>query len=578
MHADEWQVGTSILIGVILVTPVLLICLMKCNSLTVCFGVPKHAIEENMLDPMDYVSLIKGFFNFGDFMSDLIFAMSLVFLYKDDMNAKPWLNLGYYSFFFCLVPYLISNVLLLYWFYRNRQFNIYVSKYLNHYDWFLIFLSAFCGFFSAIEISKSKLFYLDVFNLQIKQEQCYEIEKWRLINNVFLEDIPQLTIQFLFIIYVNNDEFSGDSIFFAVLAMGFSIVSVFASVFVAASRAGSMSSSNNNNNTNGGRTKKKTYKIQMVHDDFESYHRFSHQKIGHIISGVLGVDTYAVEVFYMYNIRSGLLLYSEISDAQMNSNDHGMDIFDKMRLIGDENHEYNNGMKEDICHLFGFQRMGDTRCAAQEMKILVVLCESGLEYDHTIKRISIKGKSVSQDESYPTTTGGAMTTTTKLPELPELPAETTTETDGGNGDTATMGSPCSPISVMSTSASAARGGGVSPPSGFFGSSSGSGFGGGVTMANININGVMNAPIVNNMGAQVHGNEVNLNYQMPMQHLQAYGTPNINQQQLQQEIDQQMHQLQQQMIQLQQAQQVQQDQHVQHGQQAMQQEGGAGEGK
>lgn len=75
---------------------------------------------------------------------------------------------------------------------------------------------------------------------------------------------------------------------------------------------------------------------------------------------------------------------------------------------------------------------------------------------------------------------------------------------------------------------------------------------------------------------MHGNGVNLNYQMAMQYAQgvhsmrpaAHGTPSISNQQLQQQIDHQMQQVQQQMLQLQRAQQAQQ---MPHGQLAMEEE-------
>ena len=59
-------------------------------------------------------------------------------------------SLRHFALFFALVPHLCSNFLLIYWMKRNRTYNIYISRYVNHYDWLLITLSVVAGFYNAV--------------------------------------------------------------------------------------------------------------------------------------------------------------------------------------------------------------------------------------------------------------------------------------------------------------------------------------------------------------------------------------------------------------------------------------------
>ena len=150
-------------------------------------------------DRPHYASIWKTFWNMGDFYSDAIFAA--VLLFKQHWCAK-------WCIMFTLCPHIISNISCLVKMQMWRSKDKYISKYINQYDWFIIFFSVFSGFYSAIELASSRLFYWRLFGLQMRSSECDSQRTWRFFNNVILEvsanckqtRIKKRTVRFLCVV------------------------------------------------------------------------------------------------------------------------------------------------------------------------------------------------------------------------------------------------------------------------------------------------------------------------------------------------------------------------------------------
>ena len=68
-----------------------------------------------------------------------------------------------------------------------REKNKYITKYVDKYDWFMILITVFAGFYAALEIAQSRLFYWNVFGMQINLRENSDQKSLRFLNNVLLE-------------------------------------------------------------------------------------------------------------------------------------------------------------------------------------------------------------------------------------------------------------------------------------------------------------------------------------------------------------------------------------------------------
>ena len=129
-------------------------------------------------DKPNYFAIFWAFWNFGDLYSDLIFTMILLFESS---------NLWYFSMFFVCVPYTVANVVSLYNIRRWQNESISLSKYISKYDWLIITVSCLAGFYTSVELARSKLFYLPMFSMQITQQDYFKIQNLRVLNTVLFE-------------------------------------------------------------------------------------------------------------------------------------------------------------------------------------------------------------------------------------------------------------------------------------------------------------------------------------------------------------------------------------------------------
>ena len=145
----------------------------------IIIGVIYHGQEKfHGCDKPNYFAIFWAFWNFGDLYSDLMFTMILI------LNSN---NLWYFSTFFVLVPHFVSNFLSLYNIQKWQNESIHLSKYILHYDWLFISVSCLAGFYTSVELVRSKMFYLPMFSMQLSQQDYFKIQNLRVLNTVLFE-------------------------------------------------------------------------------------------------------------------------------------------------------------------------------------------------------------------------------------------------------------------------------------------------------------------------------------------------------------------------------------------------------
>ena len=355
INVGEWEFGTLFFIIGSLLAPKFAVLLHKyCD----CIYAPRVSKIKHTLDGVNWLSIEKSFFNFGDFFSDLIFSMFLLF---DNYYLK------YYALFFTLMPHLLSNIIAMYWMHYVRTHIIYTSKYVNSYDWMIVITSVFFGFYTSIELCQSRLFYLDMFNLQFKKEIGKKLYKFRFVNSVILENLPQVIIQ---IMHINDHGI--DMISF--ISMIFSFTSIMHHVFLSLSRwtrSDSNSSSSSSSSSSNLSIFKYNFKFQISHPEITKYHKFTHKKLSKLFGKVFGIDYDNVEVYYIYSYRNCIAGYVEFRQ-----NFNNFKLIDNILLCNyngtnNNNDDDNNSgrisyssslnieFKESICQLFEFENVNN---------------------------------------------------------------------------------------------------------------------------------------------------------------------------------------------------------------------------
>ena len=123
------------------------------------------------------------------------------------MYLRCELELFVWSMVFTIVPLLISLILIIYFLYRWRILTTTalhrLTEYLHKFSVVLILWTIAADFYSCILLVRSKLFYFDVFNLPLTQEEMDNLIVFKFINTTLFENIPLMVIQLIFL--SNND-------------------------------------------------------------------------------------------------------------------------------------------------------------------------------------------------------------------------------------------------------------------------------------------------------------------------------------------------------------------------------------
>ena len=399
----KWEIASRIIFGVGIVLPFIII-LIGHGHHKYCNGGAGNNVQG--CDMPNSVAILSFCWNMGDFYSDLMFAFYLALI-------------GHWLFIFAalatFIPYMLSNILSLYFMHQWRQYNIYISRYINRYDWFIIIATAVSGFYPTIEIARSRLFLWNMFGLQIKNDEYRKIKQWRFLNIVICENIPQLVIQFWYAYEQGSSSGDGgagdnngmlyiveDAVVFN--AMFFSIASLLVGILKAVSYYVRKHSALYHEYVY---SKRKYYKLDIEHPDFRHKHQFSHKTMQKILGQILKIDEmYNVDVYYILAKRHGIIVWFELNNFKLNTNvivnvitpkgdsnvttvtyvDESQKVFTLVLGIGrDAPGGINEQFKNDVMQKYGL-KTGD-------LKVTIEMNENKtLEVDRTQKVIAIESR------------------------------------------------------------------------------------------------------------------------------------------------------------------------------------------
>lgn len=81
-----------------------------------------------------------------------------------------------------------------------------LTHYLDNYELFVFILTTFAGFYCAIDFCQTKLLYLNIFHLQLTKDELKQLQHYRFLNIVILENILQFIIQFCYLLYKSSSQ------------------------------------------------------------------------------------------------------------------------------------------------------------------------------------------------------------------------------------------------------------------------------------------------------------------------------------------------------------------------------------
>ena len=164
-----WEVGSYLCLSLSLVTPFILSIIVHIF----------HRQEKFYgCDKPNYVAIFSLFWHIGDLYSDVIFAFVLIF-----QKNKLW----YLATTFVVVPYMSGAVVLLKHIHKWNNSSSYISSYIQRYDAFLITVTIVSGFYTCVELARSKIFYMDRFYLALNRKEYMGVQNFKFFNIILLE-------------------------------------------------------------------------------------------------------------------------------------------------------------------------------------------------------------------------------------------------------------------------------------------------------------------------------------------------------------------------------------------------------
>eukprot|EP01083_Nonionella_stella_P073764 199673_1 len=166
-------------------------------------------------DRPHYLSLFRFFCGVADWFSDAFWAYSLCI-----SGHYLWIS----AFIFVFGSHFVSFMICVYWVAKWRQNSdrIHIAEYANKYDKVVIALSLVSTFYGATALITSHLFHLQVLSLWLEDTHLKSISTMKILNEAFLENIPVLIIQILYLKSTHDSNLN----FITLLAMVFTVTSV----------------------------------------------------------------------------------------------------------------------------------------------------------------------------------------------------------------------------------------------------------------------------------------------------------------------------------------------------------------
>ena len=156
------------------------IVLVACAVVLIGITYFKQRIKTRGSDGASSGMIFKFFANVGDFWTDAAFTIVLGYQMPE---------LFYFSLIFTIFPFLISFVTCMIYLEKWRRDRVWkhIDNYFSKYDVLIMFLSVIAGFYGALALAQSKIWYLNMFHLQMKKSELNEMRTVQFVNIVLLE-------------------------------------------------------------------------------------------------------------------------------------------------------------------------------------------------------------------------------------------------------------------------------------------------------------------------------------------------------------------------------------------------------
>ena len=284
-----------------------------------------------------------------DFVSDVFFATQ-IFLTSDINNSNNTIDglLFFSCVVFIILPLFIGNFQLQHeigrWL-KDSHNKDSINSWLNENLRMLYLLSIISGSsFSAIELCNSNIFQLSKFNMSLTKSQKARFRNKRVFSVVLLENLPQLTIQ---LIYLLGDDSSNskDGSVITIFAIIFGILSVVLSLFESFEKSALMS-----------REASILIKFKLESKQIGTMRKLIFREtfvcqrsvITHEFAKILEIDSKIIEELQPIQISNGALMRFYIKTQNINVKS----VTEKIK------NEYNNGdLKENIGKCFGLKEV-----------------------------------------------------------------------------------------------------------------------------------------------------------------------------------------------------------------------------
>ena len=137
-------------------------------------------------DFANFSAILRFFATIADFGSDVLLTIVFFIIQKEKGGIYFYFFIA--SLTFTALPHLVSCFVGIYFIekWRNKM-DSYMFPYLKKYDVFLIVMTIFAGFFSSVELARSRLFYSPMFGLYVKKSDTIPLKNGRFITEVVLE-------------------------------------------------------------------------------------------------------------------------------------------------------------------------------------------------------------------------------------------------------------------------------------------------------------------------------------------------------------------------------------------------------
>ena len=290
------------------------------------------------------------FQNIGDLWTDL---MSSIVLYLEGFEI-----LSYFASFFTILPFIVQLFVaikfVLKWKHWKTDNPNRLTSYIKKYEIIIYLLSIVSGFYNTIDLFQSEVFYLKLFKFSLKSDEYNALRPYRFVNIVILENLPQLTIQIMYLLSVTNEGtiYKASTIVF--ISMVFSVLGLLFAFIKEISRQ----LDNRHNKQSGSKRKLQDNNTQYISTingsllieskDLTHYHNFCHKKVATCLETCLNTCKdnrkwvnrhsvkYDIEVYYINDMLSTLNQIEICYEIKISYNRFDLQIFcDTLRSIGD---------------------------------------------------------------------------------------------------------------------------------------------------------------------------------------------------------------------------------------------------